>query len=471
MGFSDAVELLEQERTRDQRETERARIAGYSKDPGPIRRADEEPVLWGIRDRMPAIPAAIPELHIEPTLPVWITSTFDPEFQRRNAYWEVFAATVKEAEARHSRMRPVLDAYRTAQDDPNLHFLWSRGTLDGTVADVPSVVEQQRVPNEGGKPVGTIYSNDRLLLDETDREGLDAIEDAVKAGEGEVQEKGMATEGADAGVVRARRHLTAAKKEVISAAERLEGQRKRVEAALVQQKLDGQEAEVAKVQSRLGIAKSVISALKNFAATAFHLAKRDAGDAIDSFGSGVADVVDVVGQVKLGSLNERVDELKLERSKMLDEATTDDFNSALHAAASAADEAEAALVDVRIALGNQRISHNDFSKHAVAQIPSQPLSSKQRIAATLSAIPLVGEVHARATELAETSAKLPINATAMRGLGIAVAHNHPVAQPFRHATDELRTVETKARTDQRTWKKRLDQLFVVRRQILEPDRE
>ncbi|GEM_PF-6600848 len=460
-----------QKREREQVEARRAELAGYAKVPGPVRRDDEEPVLWGVHDRMPATPASEYALDVAPSIPVWISHPMDPEFERRNVYWKAFAHKAADLRQRHDRMRPALDAYRVATDDEQLNALDIGDNKEKAHSDVPSRGDRKRLPNRGGTAVRDLYDGNKLRLDPADRKAIDSLAHRVAEGTGGVEEAGNTTRSADDRLVQARQRLEGARREVSASANTLEGERRLAEASALERRAMAAQKDIDDINERLALARAIVSAMKNAASAAFHISKGEYGDALDKIGDVADSAIEITGTIVVGNAQEKLEDIRISQSVLVDQARRLSFNAAVDNAAKAQHLLHEAQFGLRVATREQQGKYNAFAATAVAQLPGHDEGTKRHLAAILSAIPTVAVVQGRASDLAAMSAKLPIDQVAMRGLGIAVAHQYPAAEPFRAAADELRTVESIARADERKWRTRLDQLFVVKNRVMDPDVE
>lgn len=459
----------------DARVARQQELNGYKSKPGPIVRDDEKPVLWGMNPRMPGTPPRAYTLTVEPVLPAWITWWGDPEFARRNVYWQQFAEAVADGNQRHATMRPALIRYQNAHEDPRLGALGVR--VGDRPIDVRALIEHQRVPNEGGVDVGGLFAGDdgTLALEAGDQEAIERARDAVLGGQGTIQATGDATSVADRAMDAATVKVRIAASAAREAALELQGALRRVEAIFSRRHAEDVKRDLEGAQRRLANARAVVEGLFRVASLVAHVAEGSAGDAIEKVGELVGDLVSLSAKDEIASLGRNLELAELQTTTLLDTATIDSYNAALESASGARDGVESARISMLGALGNRRAAYNAFGASTRAETSVSagrkhdtvaPPDGSARIGGMLSAIPLVEEARDQARALVRDGEGIPTSEAATRGCGIASAHNHPVVAPFLAAADELHAVETMARRDERTWQERLDSLVQVKTFIL-----
>ena len=458
-----AVELVRQrlrERSRERYEAKSEAIR-QGAETEPIYREDEFPMSWGRGDHSPVLQVPLPRFIPAPSgIPPGITHALDPDFQRRNVYWQAFAAKSAEVGVSHAATSLAVRTYFDAAHDPDLGALqYSIGATEKI--DVGKATNREVVPNRQPRAsVGSLFDAKNQLAIDYSTDGFMGVQNSVESGKSDAKTAEAETQRADEKLVTMMSELRRRVKQMQAAALGVQSAAAQLRSLTVGQDRRSAERELDDVQARADAAGEAVETVFNLVAMLVHIGEGGIGDAVEKVGEFAAKAVSHAYDDAIETAKNKVEQLRFaevsnSRDALL--ATLGASGLRLHEAVTAVEEQRGVL---RSALGARRTAYNNLGQAAAKAVPSAP--GKHKVAASLAAIPLVDAVIAKAHDL-RASANVPApEAAAERGLRIAHDNGHPSGKSFLVACDQLNAARQRGAADERKWIARRDQLFAVK---------
>ncbi|MFN0250133.1 MAG: hypothetical protein ACKV2T_24830 [Kofleriaceae bacterium] len=385
----------------------------------------------------------------------------------RHQYWAAFTTAAAHAKSSHDDMAIKLLRMQNAEHDSQLGAL-GFNTPRGWEGDLTTLTEMQRVPLQNGVSVGSLFKSEQLQLDKHDRTAIGAGADAVKAGRG--GEDGIEMRGNETNL--ADKKLDTTNKEVKRLLKVVEGAKERVQTAMLaiegyelKNKASDVREEIEALRSQASTVQEVVGVLTDYVAGAFHAMAGDVGDAVEKAGSVAAAFLGTINTRKIDTAMSKLAGIETRIKTVEGKQLASGLLAARIDLQGAQIGLDKAGGDLETALGERRLAYNRLALTTAEALPC-PESSRKKIAGVLAAIPLVEIVVSRARGLSSVATAPAYNEVAGRGLGMAKTNGLPVADRFIRACGELDHVALFAQTMEGEWRRRLEQLVSVKRQIL-----
>lgn len=440
--------------------------------PGPVeedvQRRDEAPIVWGAVTPAFRLPFPDRPLEVDPNLPHWFLAG-DPDYVRRNRYWRAFAEKVPEMRTTHQSVRSHVNAFTSAKQDPQVKALDFQlaPNVDG---DIGSMADQVELPEQGGQAVGQLFNgDDTLALSSEDRAAMEGVSMAVEQG----RAPGIGAKRRQ--VYAADRKLSAALRVVTASASGLEGAQLKLTSTLLLLGAQGAETRAGDAQGKIDALRSEVEATRtiiqraaSFFALLGHIAQGGVGDAIEKVGELASEVVSHSRDTEIAAANAEKLQAEVERASFLKETTRIAVQKALSHVRQATHGLAAHVDGVLVALSERRSAYSELGGSVGASVPSEQESSRSKLAAIPSALPIAEMVIAKAQAIREAAVVPSYNEAAGRGLAIAKAHSYPAAEPFIEAARDVVSAGSYGAHEEATWRKRRDQLFTATSKMIGP---
>jgi hypothetical protein len=432
----------------------------------PVLRNDESLMPSGNGQHAPTLQVPMPPFVVAPSaIPPGITHALEADFQRRNVYWQAYAKKSRETENAHSIASRAVSTFFDAAQDPDLGALtFSIGVHEKI--DTGAATERELVPDkQPRRQIGTLFDEDNNLAIDFSRDGFSAVRRSVAEGWKDTKSFEAATHQADENLrnqmmeLNARvLRLRATALDFESASHRLSAFASQQEGGTVANDIEGLKADAAAAAETV---RSVFNLIAMFA----HFGSKDGGlgDGIEKLGDLAASSAARKNDVEILEAQTRLKALKLEETRYSNLSQVKDVGAAGFRLQAAVSDLASQRGIVREALGSRKIAYGALGTAAANAVPSAP--GKDKVAASMAAIPHVENVVAKASEMRRIPLVTPPDAAAARGLRIAHVHAHPSAQSFLVASDQLDAAREKGRAEEQKWAARRDQLFQLKQSM------
>lgn len=387
---------------------------------------------------------------------------------QRLAWWDAYRAVATQVDGMQRDVAPDVDLFRHAERNPELRalgFILDRKDWQGNLG---SLAEDQQVPQRGGPRVGSLFFGSDLALSGPDDRAIASAGEAMQHGRGGVEHAFLETERADT-------DLKDAIEDIKSAAINVSETKHGIDAAVAD--LDAAAAAREASEARVDIAAlrreaDVVAGTLSFA---FGLPEQlttilDGGaTGTDALGTTANTILGLVSDERLHDAQTRL----AEATRRMQDAAEKGLEARL---AHAWDESRKAVHKLQGSrnkllgkLTERREAYNAAGL-AAAEVSSGPDASKHKVAAIISAIPIVEAVVAAIRNIVDktTNAAPTYTREAALGYGIARYHQTEESLELPIAIGQLLYIQRMWGMSLANWKQRLDTLLAAKDRIAGP---